>query len=67
MLSMFGPVENSQNEFPTGPGTRTERCPQAPHRQIVIKKRNKPENGRHDVTEVAPDQAKKEWLPTGDT
>ena len=28
----------------------------------LIKKRNTPENGTHDVAKVAPDQAKNEWL-----
>ena len=60
-MNPAGPVENSENEFPTGPWTRTERAPTgstSPHRRYSIKNENNQENGRRDVAEVAPDQAK---------
>src|SRR5262249_25641359 len=55
-----GPVENSQNEFPTGPWTRRTRAHRLhrPFFVVVIKNEKQTENGRRDVDEVAPDQAK---------
>ena len=56
-----GPVENSQNEFPTGPWTALKNAPPTGSTGLIVtvkKNEKETENGTRDVAEVAPDQAK---------